>query len=142
MKSQLLREAKARIDTPDKWCKHAMFAVEADGNHRRCAIGAMHSQIVVVNTGLGWHVSTGTFSQEDHEAVVLLTRAVRFKKQGDVMQFNDAPDTTHADVMALYDRAIELAEAGEVWDELEATKAMEEPEPVKTMDTTKELVNV
>ncbi len=80
--------AKALIDTPEKWGKGAYepspgcFCIlgalfEASG--RQTAYGAPYDAI---ERQLPWGNKSG------------------------IVKFNDAPETTHADIMALFDRAI------------------------------------
>lgn len=87
--------ARALIDTPENWLRDA-----PENGNRFCALGAC------------WHIV------EDHETTLgklglAITKALpsSFVPDGSaklaVAQFNDAPETTHADIMALFDRAIE-----------------------------------
>lgn len=102
--SDQLKAAKALIDTPEKWTKGA-FARDRDGDDVYetdgdtavcwCAVGA-------INKAFGCH------------AGLTVVQALYAALPADfqlVASFNDHPDTTHADVMALFDRAI--AEASE-----------------------------
>lgn len=81
--------AKALIDTPEKWGK---------GNYDKdgcmCAMGAL----MAVTAASSWAV-IGT------PIHVALTQALP-DGQFAVVPFNDEDETTHADVMALFDRAI------------------------------------
>ena len=88
--------AKALIDTPEKWLKGKL----SDREERCfCAYGAVAS---VTNYEAG----------EDIAMVEALRRALPHafapNPRGilDIAQFNDLPTTTHADVMAWFDRAI------------------------------------
>lgn len=87
--------AKALIDTPEKWCK----GIHAGQN---CAMWALAEAAPMAN--YRWI-----------EAAEALRKAAPRRPHGDygcpVVAFNDAPTTTHADVMALFDRAIAAAEA-------------------------------
>lgn len=95
-----LRAAKALIDKPEKWRKDA----ETFDPAACCAVIA----------------STRLFGDEfdrDYDVVAALDRALPsnftspfpsvYARVGD---FNDDRNTTHADIMALFDRAIEAAE--------------------------------
>lgn len=86
--SEVLRAARGRIDTPDKWCQGNY----ADGDGRLCALGAL-----MVDTN-------------PPEALRLLYRAAD-AAGSTVASINDT--RTHADVLALYDAAIALAEQEE-----------------------------
>lgn len=81
--------AKALIDTPDKWCKGRMYS--RDG--RMCAFGALYCG----------------FRSRDEDYVDALMLLNAQSPKGRLSAFNDAPETTHADIMALFDRAIEAA---------------------------------
>ena len=119
---QILEEAKVLIDTPDKWgqgfyasyqpgrlsqneIENACLPMEA-GATRFCIKGAM-TRTDGVNME-PYHVVT-----EDHPT---LKKALRFVEAalppqwyGEIAKFNDAETTTHTDVMAVLDKAIELA---------------------------------
>ena len=100
-----LRAAKARIATPDKWTQ-GDYSAEVHGIQCFCALGAL--------------------GEEDEEflecpdAVMFLREALpaewlakskygTMENGSPIAEFNDSH--THADVMSLFDRAIELAEA-------------------------------
>lgn len=90
-----LIKAKALIDTPEKWGRG-----EYVKNECFCAIGAL-AEALGVNP-----VSSGLTMSKEYEA---LLGAVPDTFYG-VWRYNDAEDTTHSDIMALYDRAIAAAE--------------------------------
>lgn len=101
--AEQLRAAKALIDAPEKWTREA-FARNAQGVPtilRKatcfCALGALD---------FAGHVALAY----DESAEDLLKDAVPTRFMNSITAFNDHPDTTHADVMALFDRAIALAE--------------------------------
>lgn len=112
--SELLRAAKARINTPERWIKGAdalrlepwlgCFTrwVVCGSRHPDagawCATGALGS---VVPKGQSWA-----------RAAAFLFRAVPGRHPS-IPAFNDDPKTTHEDVMALFDRAIAAAEREE-----------------------------
>lgn len=107
---EVLKAARHLLSDPNRWTKRA-YARAADGLDidatsdmavSFCAIGAMR------------HV-TGSDSIVDNEeygeAMVALNGAVVWPgKLCRTARFNDHPDTTHEDVLALYDRAIERLE--------------------------------
>ncbi len=88
-----LRAAKALIDTPEKW--HQGWY--RNGKGAFCALGACRE----VTHGKGGDASP---------AATALKEALP-DKWPTVVIFNDAADTTHADIMALFDRAIKHLEA-------------------------------
>jgi len=90
--ADVLRRAKALIDTPEKWSK----GVFGPG---LCVLGAVY-------------VANGREDVSDTH-VPWLVKALGLRNGCQVFEWNDAPETTHADVMAAFDRAIALAEAGE-----------------------------
>lgn len=92
-----LRAAKALIDTPEKLAKGEY----EDSSGRLCAIGAL-------NKVMGKPVDC-PFTPSGIEAA-LNAAAARTSGRG-ALSFNDDPATTHADIMALFDRAIAAAEA-------------------------------
>lgn len=86
--------AKALIDTPEKWCKgrrHVFYGYTTPHGavivKKYCAEGAMDA--------------VGGLSPERQALLNQTPRAY-----GNVAEFNDSPDTTHADIMALFQRAI------------------------------------
>jgi hypothetical protein len=83
--------AKALIDTPEKWGKGG-YRDPFTG--RLCAYGAL---------GVAERGDARNYS----EALAYRLRvAVPDRFHGRVAEYNDHPDTTHADIMALFDRAI------------------------------------
>lgn len=86
--------AKALIDTPEKWGK---------GSPRRpagclCAMDAL-------TKGVYRRFGFNRFSAAESVLKANLKRGAKH-----IAQFNDWPSTTHADIMALFDRAIAAAE--------------------------------
>jgi hypothetical protein len=118
-----LEAARALIDTPEKWIK-GVLSNAYDQKHgqsaRYCAFGACHQAI----TGQ-WQWPTSHKGVTDEEfkrekaAKMALQAALPedFQEEGflseihvpSVPGFNNASDTTHEDMMALYDRAIKQA---------------------------------
>ena len=92
--AQVLRDARALIDTPDKWVKGYN---ERDGC--MCVLGAIAKVLRSRNVIPDWEYS------ESAEMAKFLPAGFR-----QIDDFNDHPTTTHADVMALFDRAIAAAE--------------------------------
>lgn len=103
-----LQRAKAEIEDIENWTKG--LPNRYDGKRvMSCAVAAV------------WDVqlSDGELRiTRDSPAVIALTEAARqmfpdrIEKKNHKMlvaQVNDHPDTTHEDIMAMYDRAIELA---------------------------------
>jgi hypothetical protein len=82
--------AKALIDTPEKWIKGSFHKAGCF-----CAVGAL---------GMASNGNPENWGYDEREALLraLPVDAVAYS----VALFNDDPDTTHADIMALFDRAI------------------------------------
>lgn len=108
--SAILREARALIDKPEKWAQGAygrdQYGRKIGGSTRRavcfCAIGALNS-------------SGGGRAAKDALARALPVGAcVPYgRSEASVIEWNDAPGRTHAEVMDAFDRAIALAEQEE-----------------------------
>lgn len=104
---QILEEARALISAPSAWIKRDLArdrhgdVVAPDGQSAYCwcAVGALQK---VDDAGV-----------EQHEALDRLRDSLGLAHR-DVAEFNDDPRTIHADVLALFDRAIasERAKAG------------------------------
>lgn len=93
-----LIKAKALIATPDRWCKkHAR-----NFNGQRCALGAIWEA-----DGENW--KTSSKAPETEEASNIMVRVVHGDETISVANFNDDPKTTHQDIMAAFDLAIEEA---------------------------------
>ena len=110
--ADVLRKAKEHISTPEMWLK---------GNYCRgyqpeefipdeapcCSYGAV-----------AWAMDVAAESQITRPIDQILHYAMIRKKWNGVRfyglpAFNDHPETTHADIMKLFDDAIALAEAGQ-----------------------------
>jgi hypothetical protein len=89
--------ARALIDTPEKWTKGSWL--RRDGT--MCAEGACR------RTG------KAASPLRPHDRIIALFAALEpglpAGCDGSIARYNDDPATTHADVMSLFDRAIELA---------------------------------
>lgn len=82
--------AKALIDAPEKWVK----GMPQPDKKKFCAMAAIGA---VCNE---WSGPRGA-----------LLAALPDRFVGGVMDFNDHPDTTHSDIMALFQRAIDAQDA-------------------------------
>ena len=104
--AQALRDAKALIATPETWTRDFMartksgrqIGAASENAQCWCCIGAI------------LNVSGGLFTEASLRAEDLLFDAI---PDVSIPDFNDNPNTTHADVMAAFDRAIKLAEESE-----------------------------
>lgn len=92
----ILTAARAKISTPEKWCK-GVYAIDVDGNnvsttdycaHARCSSGALYSV---------------RFNYKSiHEAWDILAKVAG----RDFAKWQDEPSRTHAEVLAAWDVAI------------------------------------
>lgn len=110
----VLRAAKAKIASPAVWCKGA-FAKTADGgtvskrpgidtwdNPRACQWCAWGAIKNVVSGGADARL-------ESHALATLSSGISKYTgKLSGVVSFNDRSTTTHADVMAAFDKAIAI----------------------------------
>ena len=100
---ELLTAARAKIDTPQKWCKAALAKNllgkscrhSSESAVQYCAVGAIESL-----------TSRGRFDPVALDAIIALRDALG---GGGLQAYNDRPETKHADIMALYDKAISIA---------------------------------
>ena len=113
---EVLKAARALIDTPEKWTKWdnaqrsdgASVAIADSQAYKFCASAA----IVRV-----WAVGCAE-AQEDNllrrktnlDAVDALRKVVWGERDYPIAQWNDAPERTHAEVMEAFDKAIAEAQ--------------------------------
>ncbi|WP_424974222.1 DUF6197 family protein [Dinoroseobacter sp. S124A] len=93
---EVLRAARAHLSDPARWYRGDFCESDWDGPKGQapcCALGAV-----------------GLFACGKGSAYEAL-QAVLPEPRGSVTFYNDAPSTTHADILALYDRAIAAEEA-------------------------------
>jgi hypothetical protein len=116
--SEFLKAAKELIASDDTWCKGTFEHVPTIFNGIRwvtgptqyCSIGALE------------HVRNEVNPEPFRSAMGYLTLATELVTSGlthQVSAFNDA--SSHAEVMAMWDKAIELAETDEMWLELKSS---------------------
>jgi hypothetical protein len=98
-----LRAARDRISAPGSWTKWAL-ACDEDGHEVDEDSPAARQWCML-----------GAYEEARSGSVYAALRAVVCAERGyeGLADFNDAPETTHADVLAVYDRAIALAEKQE-----------------------------
>jgi hypothetical protein len=94
---EILRAARADIADPTTWWK--------GGPHGGDSRWGTYCALLAV----GNHVSDDC----SHPAVIALARACGGEGPGAIIRMNDAERTTHAEVLAAFDRAIAIAEAVE-----------------------------
>lgn len=89
--------ARALIDTPEKWAKGNDISPE---NGRYCAAVACNQ---FASAQVMFQALRAAFTASHAPARHILGVC-------EIFEFNDDPATTHADIMALFDRAIAAAE--------------------------------
>ena len=98
---EILIAARAKIDTPQKWCKGSE-ALNSEGEPVDttdegavcfCAFGAINA------------VTPRYLYNSDAKNALRVALGRSF-----ITDYNDRPETKHADIMALYDKAIEATE--------------------------------
>jgi hypothetical protein len=105
--AEILRNARKLIEKPETWCKGAMVRRRGDmiypgptfspeDGDQYCALGALC---------VGGPPDRGPGFFDAREILYGVNDA------GSVLDLNDGPHTTHADVLALFDKAIAAAEA-------------------------------
>lgn len=103
----VLRRARARIEDPAKWYQGA-HRDDSEFSGDDCAVcldGAVQWAICgYPNAPIKSHDEGRTYWRT-------IRRLQRTLEVENVSDWNDAPERTHAEVLAAFDRAIELAEA-------------------------------
>ena len=92
--ADVLRRARALIDSPEKWWRPSWE--NAPGNPA-CVANAI------------CHANGELLFVEAHN---VMCRALGLDRVPEIWHWNDAPERTHAEVLAAFDKAIELAERG------------------------------
>lgn len=96
--ADILRAAKARIGTPERWCQGGASWEGLKGEqYPACAAIACW-----------WHRGPRGAASDDERAAINALEAVVMDH---LPTWNDAPERTHAEVMAAFDRAIAAEEA-------------------------------
>ena len=110
---ELLEKGKQRIASPDKWIK-GMTASTAEGKYaidmrdavKWCAVGTINHEGRLHQL---FPSDVYILDQAQYEAISLLGQMVPEwpLDSVDIVSFNDHEDTTHEDVMRVYDEAIQ-----------------------------------
>lgn len=105
---EVLVEAKAIISDPKRWTQGALVEEGEGGRHCYCALGALAKV-----SGMKQPISSPS-AYEPTPAMIALAAAIEpdFVPEHDdaadlVYSFNDDDETSHAAVMAAFDKAIE-----------------------------------
>ena len=91
-----LRAARALVDSPRRWWQ---FGGHNSGEHDCTCAGLALTQIA------------DDAGDRERRAREFFARTVGLTSGPDIFDWNDAPERTHADVLAAFDKAIEAAEA-------------------------------
>lgn len=116
--TQFLTDAKSLIDTPEKWVqgpriqsrvryKHKILGISFVKEHFTgyCSLGALGTiQDQICQTD---HVDSNLIYTTCKQAEGFLDKALT-TSHASYVHYNDDRNTTHQDIMALWDRAIEL----------------------------------
>lgn len=132
---QFLLDSRAHIDKPYKWTKHTLLSPTGSV----CALGALQ-QTFVENTGhkpKGGTVENGNeWMQGDMLAAgnyLAEALGVPHLEPGQffsyIANFNDADGVSYYHVLAIFDRAIELAKADEEIETISVAELIEELAP-------------
>lgn len=103
--TEILTKAREKIATPEKWTKGAAFrgargeVSDEDKHCQCCALGAVWAVTSCLNA----------VGSPGYQAEILLHNVAIRKGFGHVPAFNDAEDTTHEQVVALFDEAIKIS---------------------------------
>lgn len=96
----ILTKARSLIEDPKHWTKGQLRKVNEDGSMCYCALGAVDQALREVGYGGG--------------VAVIRTLGAVVPKLRPIGRFNDDPWTEHADVLKVYDKAIDYAKSGPV----------------------------
>jgi hypothetical protein len=96
----VLIAARAKIATPETWTKGSAWR---DENGRRCSL--KNAQCFCV-AGSVWALEVGNMDGRQDVALNTIGASIPPKFKRDIAGFNDHPETTHADVLAVMDAAI------------------------------------
>lgn len=99
---EILRAARELIATPERWTQGA-GSRDADGVARNFNEPSVTCRCLYMAVS----IAAGNYHQGQLDAFW----ALGFREQSHVVGWNDAPERTHAEVMALFDAAIQAEEA-------------------------------
>lgn len=91
---ECLVAARKRIEDPAKWGKGPEVFAEDPENNKDCAEWAIYRTV------------RDNFGTDARNAVLMLRKAIG---EESIVGWNDTPERTHEDVLAAYDKAIEIA---------------------------------
>ena len=103
---ELLQSARELIAAPQHWTKGSYRRYRRTGQRAYCVLGAIHESLWADDYTPERYAAIKT------PAIASLYMAIPKDFMGGLPEYNDARRTTHADILALFDRAIELARKG------------------------------
>lgn len=93
----VLTVAKEQVKTPDQWCQHQT----CDDRDRVCFIGAIFRAVEIIDDLRPLKV---------HWDLIARGIGIPSIGYGEGAKWNDAPERTHQDILAAFDRCIALTE--------------------------------
>lgn len=100
-----LTAARALIDQPQKWVKGKYQIVLADGSTCFCALGALQTACLE-NAESSYDYYYELEALGAHIPHYYRVGVPDVSISNSLTRFNDSPDTTHAEVLMLFDKAI------------------------------------
>lgn len=99
----VLVKGREILTDPKNWLKGDMTGLREDGHGMRfCSLGVLHEAALSTRSG----AASAVFNRLDDILLACLDR----RWMGKVAAFNDHPGTSHADVLAFFDKCIRHAE--------------------------------
>jgi len=106
----VLRKARALLEKPEHWTQGMM----ARGKSGRRIFYGSRSAVCWCADGAIWRAANGSLISRKGWVANAAEQYLSAATGRRVSAFNDAPERTHAEVLAAFDRAIALAEAANV----------------------------
>lgn len=100
-----LKIARRRLRNPKRWHKGSYSRFNKNGKPvASCAFGHLQYDHIRTDVGIYW---------EAHGCLVRAVSIIADARNADfaVTEYNDAPERTHEEILALFDKAIEIAKS-------------------------------
>lgn len=101
---EILQKTKAYLSDRELWCQGHGAVLLYDGRVARCALSALST------------INGSTTAEYCDGALAPLIKATKLHSLAgntSIIDFNDSPNTTHEDIMRLFEKAIQIAEEDE-----------------------------
>lgn len=109
---EVLQLARKQIENPQAWIKGHFSKTRTDGQTCYCAQGAVR-QALDRSVNKDTPIGRRTFLRTQEEVLKRLEAVMPANRKDMLLaEFNDQFDTQHADILALFDRAIAAASKG------------------------------